>query len=735
MKRTSFLAYSDFVLRVPGLSIDNLGQVPDSELDLSSFVGQCWQDELIRNALILASPDLHETISHALVSDIDIPAKVCQSFINYYTRFCSRPTPFGLFAGVGSGQIEKTGKIDIELLPNSEGNLQCRLDMEYLCYMVETLSVQKGVREKLKYDYNSSFYTISSYFQFVARSHDKKGKMKYTLEAIVPDGAVLVALDALDQNNSYSSMLNGIVEEYEEESFEDCERFLQEALKVGIVINDLVPNLVGEEYSKVLRYKVIDREMNKAFAPFLVQYDIVSSIQNFEDVEKSLEKVAEIAKQAEYKYSRAHLIQGDFLRNTESNKLPESVSNRVLYGLRILRALTDLESDDPLKEFKTIFRRRYISNTVGLAEMMDQNAGIGLKGPAYQQQADPSDLLDDLSNYGVVSEKGQPASANMLKWHHQDFTPKQKYIEFTRNDIKKFDLTGGDWPEQLHAVVSLAGSVDNPEIIFRAAGEGHAGYILGRFAFLPDKGIRRLFEKTALDEEQMNPDKIYAELVHLPEERTGNVLQRPASYSYEIPYLNSSLKPDSHQICTNSLSVSVVDDKVVLTTGTKKKQVVPCLNNAHNYESKQLPMYEFLVKCGKQQRQRAFRLDRIEKFHGEFIPGVRFENMIFRLPSWRLPLGSIKEIVKLCEHKEIEEIQKWAESYDMPSQVVMKQGDQDLFVDWNKPVLIRSFWHHAKNLSVATFEEFPYASGSPVKEKSESFANEIVICFHSEEIK
>jgi len=68
----------------------------------------------------------------------------------------------------------------------------------------------------------------------------------------------------------------------------------------------------------------------------------------------------------------------------------------------------------------------------------------------------------------------------------------------------------------------------------------------------------------------------------------------------------------------------------------------------------------------------------------------------------------------------------------MPDQVVMKRGDLDLFVDWNKPILIRSFWHQARKFSAVTFEEFPYTAGSPVQEVGQSFANELILCFHSQ---
>ena len=56
--------------------------------------------------------------------------------------------------------------------------------------------------------------------------------------------------------------------------------------------------------------------------------------------------------------------------------------------------------------------------------------------------------------------------------------------------------------------------------------------------------------------------KILAEIMHLSESRTGNILQRPNLRNYEIFYLGkSSLQPNS-QILSEYILVSIRSDDV-----------------------------------------------------------------------------------------------------------------------------------------------------------------------------
>ena len=92
---------------------------------------------------------------------------------------------------------------------------------------------------------------------------------------------------------------------------------------------------------------------------------------------------------------------------------------------------------------------------------------------------------------------------------------------------------------------------------------------------------------------------VVAEIAHVPEVRTGNILSRPHLREYEISYLTNTTLDDDHVIPVNDLMVSVSNNRVVLRSKRLKKEIVPRLTTAHNF-SKGTPVYRFLCELQNQ---------------------------------------------------------------------------------------------------------------------------------------
>src|SRR5256884_9919165 len=86
---------------------------------------------------------------------------------------------------------------------------------------------------------------------------------------------------------------------------------------------------------------------------------------------------------------------------------------------------------------------------------------------------------------------------------------------------------------------------------------------------------RQLVRSHLTAEEAVHPERAFAEVVHLPEGRVGNILSRPVLRGYEIPYLGRSGAPAARQLPLSDLLVSVQGERIVLRSRRLGRDVIP----------------------------------------------------------------------------------------------------------------------------------------------------------------
>lgn len=134
--------FGDFIFRIPLLSY----QLKDDMLDLMNY-------SFFNEALSLASPELVEQkkkngSNHLLI----------QTLYKYFSRSFSRCTPFGLFAGCSIGEFGDN--TNIILKPLTQYTRFTRLDMNYICALIQHIERDSKIKTKLKYFPNDSLYEL-----------------------------------------------------------------------------------------------------------------------------------------------------------------------------------------------------------------------------------------------------------------------------------------------------------------------------------------------------------------------------------------------------------------------------------------------------------------------------------------------------------------------------------------------------------------------------------------------
>lgn len=265
-----------------------------------------------------------------------------------------------------------------------------------------------------------------------------------------------------------------------------------------------------------------------------------------------------------------------------------------------------------------------------LATVLDTETGIG-----YLQNSEMNDIHEILEKFSFKS-KGQEAENQ--SWTAYDFLigkklracilKKEKAVSLSENDFPDFDPNWNNAPATFSVMIEIALNQDKEIIAIESSGDVSAAKLLGRFCNGND-AIYNLTNEIVTKEATYHSDKILAEIVHIPESRTGNILRRPVLRAFEIAYLATSAVTQDYMIDLNDLMISIRNNKIILRSKKHNKEVIPCLSNAHNYSNKSLPIYHFLCDLQSQDIKPIYSFSwGILETHYDFFPRVDYNGVL-----------------------------------------------------------------------------------------------------------
>ncbi len=196
------------IVRTPSL--------PFSDDISEEFLKQFLENPSFAEAVYLASPVLfREAIlwKENKISDPKKIQKIPLSLAKYYTRMCSRCTPFGLFAGCGV--IEWGDETSIELSTATKRNT--RLDMHYAGALAQRLAEIPAVKMSLKYYPNSSIYQIGADIRYVEYKY-VEGRRTHQISAITWSDYIQMVLDLCKTGTKIPDLLPHLIDDEISES-------------------------------------------------------------------------------------------------------------------------------------------------------------------------------------------------------------------------------------------------------------------------------------------------------------------------------------------------------------------------------------------------------------------------------------------------------------------------------------------------------------------------------------
>lgn len=661
-------------------------------------------------AVYIASPELY-TEANAYLSGKELsPAKKQKLFSalqRYYTRMCSRCTPFGLFASCSVINWGNKGNIKVKDKPVRH----TRLDMFYLCQLVNALQQKECIQQRLLYYPNNSGYTIGDEIRFIETVYTNK-RRHYQCSA-VSNSDYLQQVLMVAANGATIQQLTQCLLNYTDNETEAA-AFVQAIIESQVVHPGWQPAITGKEYLWQVLEKL--QQLNEQ-QPCDDITSIITTLRQIENILQQLDAqpvndmelyihLLQLVQQLGVPVEENKLIQVDAVQHTEAGSaLNTAIQQTLGDGLFFLQSVCTPPKNEWLEQFKQKFIDKYDRREMPLTLVLDAETGIDyLPGISKQDSALTNDLL-----FGTPNTSGtSPIPAEDARWLKYLLEAQQNNsysIRFTPDDIRALSVQSSALSFSPSFAVTFRLAEKN-KVCIEHAGGSSAINMLSRFGYANPR-IEETIKDIADKEQQQNPDVIFAEIVHLPESRSGNVMQHPPCRNYEIPYLASATVTDEFTIPVTDIWVSVVDDRVVLRSKKLNKEIIPRLSSAHNYSLSALPVYRFLCDIQTQGLCKGlhFSFGALER-HFSFLPRVEYKNCIVHPATWMLIKKEYENLVNAADKDQMVALSEFCTKWNLPRMFILADGDNELLVNSTSEALVKMFIQAIKNRQGIMLKEF-----------------------------
>lgn len=736
-KRNPYKNFEKFVLRTPLLSFSNYKNITSEKYISDESLKDIANNIIIKEALFLASPSLHQEIERWLKGELDDKKKeekLKVSILKYFSRMSSRCTPFGLFAGCSVGNFDT--QTDLQLKGSSKNMRHTRLDMNYLVALSQDLVKDPHIRNQLKFFPNTSIYVAGSQLRYIEYKYFNSRRQHHIVAVDHTD-----YLDNILKISQEGALLSDLAASLVDDdiTIDEATEFITELVSSQLLISELEPSVSGPEF------------LDQILSVLKTLKGVDQIISILEDVEQQINSIDKKIGNAPSKYLKLSndlkslntdfelkfMFQTDMVLSSKKCTINEALIADVNKGIALINKLTLPQKTTNLTSFKDAFYERYEEREVQLSKALDVEIGVGYK--QNQGSGDVNPLVDNLMIKGQPNKTG----ASDIKWNSiysilqkkliTALNNKKYTIKLAEDDFKNFEEDWTDLPDTMSFMTELLKIDGQEKIRFSGGGGSSAANLLGRFCH----GDPELFDftKEIIEvEKNINEDKILAEIVHLPESRVGNILMRPELRDFEIPYLAKSLKQEKYQLPLDDLMVSVKQNRrVVLRSKKYNKEVIPHLTNAHNFSANSLPIYNFLADMQTQNIRGGIGFN-LGPFANEFdfLPRVEYNNIIILDATWNLKKKHIEKLISAKTDEELElEIKNLRTEFMIPSYVMLVDGDNELLINFENLTSVKMLIETVKKRSNFKLTEFLFSEDGLVNSSDEYFSNQIVLSYYN----
>lgn len=701
------------------------------------FMYEIIGSPIFKSAIYLSSRDLFLQLEKYLQGEMDLSRldKFFISITKYLSRMSTRSTPFGLFSSVSISELSIQNQFRLKIL--NDFYYAIRLDMSLLYNISRELLKDDHLRYKLRYKKNSTIYKIGGKYRYI-ETELKFDRRIYDIVEISSNKYLRQIVKKTHEYISLNELCLCLLDYDSSLSYENVWEYLLQLVDSHFLVSEFEPIVQGKDYLSYLTDFLNGCDSFSGLAsllPFVldkfsnrinISYD-TNLCKILTDIKDQIDSVVgEIECKTPF--------QLDLFRQGERVDIPKNIILQIQRVFILLNRMIPLSKNPELDYFVKCYVERYDQEERPILEVLDPSIGIGF--PAYQTPLHDDELLKGLVL--PIKEVNVGFGRNII---HNGFLYEklqnfsiEKGIEFliTDLDIGNNDVFWEDLPVTMYSMCEILKNPNTDDIVvlLKGLGGSSASNLMGRFAY-ESKNIKCFINEIHSLESEHYRDYILAEISHLPDAKTGNVIMRPLMRDYEIPYLSNSIRDDNSVIPLSDIFISIRNGEIKLRSKRMNKYIITRMTTAHNYSNKSTPIYKFLCEIQNQNMRKGLFFswgDLEDKLL--FFPRVRYKNVILSPAKWYLSDSEVNFLI--CDTKESEllsNVEIIRKKRFIPRYVYIVKSDNKLFIDLENTLSIKLFVDELKKKkSKIVLEEFFFPYG--YEEEKECYLNECILSFY-----
>ncbi len=621
--------------------------------------------------------------------------RVFSRLLRYLVRMSTRPTPFGLFAGIAVGTFAEETMASLAL--PTLGQMRARPDMNWLLTIVQKVEQTPEVLRHLRVSWNQMASFMGG--RVLLPNADAYGQNDVRFISLRTTSVVQAVFEEADQPIHYADLQSRIMARFPQATEQQVDRMLQQLWEHHFLLSTLHPPLtMASPGTYVLEHLSQVRGTEAVCADLQTILEDAATIDH-RGTNASLSLMQHLAQKQEHlvpnEKEHGLQLQVDCALNVPSPLLTKQIGEAAAQAAETLLCLTPLPHGYVhLQQYRMAFLERYGENAeVPLLDLLSAEAGLDAPAgylhpprtfplPTYTEATGTKQRNRLLSALviGAINERSMEVElTDQLLETLQQWSAKEKnaplsleiYLQI--HAASRAAIDAGQWS----AVVSPS------------CGSLAAGRTFGRFFDLLSAEDQVRLQHLIDREEALCPEVLFAELSYFPRNaRTANVLTRPALRRYEILVGTTPTVPAEQVIALRDLVVGVRNARFYVRSLRLGKEVIVC--QSHMLNSINAPnICRFLAELGQDARPCLISFDWGSSAASPFLPRLRQGKVILSPAQWNLTRTSIIPMGEGNENTRwLTGFEHWRRQWRVPRYVYLTEMDNRLLLDLEHPLMV-----------------------------------------------